>query len=273
MSASLERLNDAVILSELDPGVEQRLARLEIHDEIDSTNRALLDDDAPAEGKLAVCLAEYQSAGRGRRGRSWVAPRRGGLCFSVGWRFDRMPQDVASLALAAGVVIRGVLQRTTGVAAQLKWPNDLVFEDKKLGGVLVELKSGSHGPCHVVVGIGINVSIGKTELEDVGGWSNGAVDLLTATGGNPPSRNTLAAKSIQELSRLLFGYCDSGFAAYRAEFDAVDYLRGRQVSIDAANPPISGIAAGVDESGALLVDTGTALERVIAGDVSVRMTA
>ena len=271
MSASFESLSDAAILSELGPEVQRGLSRFEIYDEIDSTNQALLDDDAPVQGKLTVCLAEYQTAGRGRRGRTWIAPSGGCLCFSVGWLYDRVPRDVTALALAAGVVIRRALQEAAGVTAQLKWPNDLVVDDKKLGGVLVELRTGSDGTCYVVIGVGINVSIEPEELKSISGWSNGAIDLFTTTGGRPPSRNVLAAKMLQELSLLFPCYSDSGFSAYHAEFLGFDYLRGRQVSIDDASPPVSGAAAGVDEIGALLVDSGDRVERIVAGDVSVRM--
>jgi BirA family biotin operon repressor/biotin-[acetyl-CoA-carboxylase] ligase len=273
LSASLEFLSGAAILSELDPVVERGLARLEIHDEIDSTNQALLDDDAPVAGKLTVCLAEYQSAGRGRRGKMWVAPSGGSLCLSAGWLYDRVPRNLAALALAAGVVIRRALHEATGVTAQLKWPNDLVVDDKKLGGVLVELRSRSNDNCYVVIGVGINVRIEPAALEDIAGWSDGAIDLFTATGGCSPSRNILAARLIEEVSLLLPGYRDSGFPLYHAEFLGVDFLRGRQVSIDGATPPVSGTAAGVDETGALLVNTGDRVERIVAGDVSVRMVA
>jgi len=269
--ASFESLSDTAILSELGPEVVRGLSRLEIHDEIDSTNQALLDDDAPVGGKLTVCLAEYQTAGRGRRGRTWIAPSGCCLCFSVGWLYDRVPRDIAALALAAGVVIRRALQEAAGVTAQLKWPNDLVVDDKKLGGILVELRTGSDGACYVVIGVGINVSIEPAELKRIAGWSNGAIDLFTATGGRPPSRNMLAAKLIQELSLLLPCYRDSGFSSYQAEFLSFDYLRSRQVSIDNASPPVSGAAAGVDETGALLVDSGDRVERIIAGEVSVKM--
>ncbi len=273
MSASFESLNNAVILRELDPDVESLLARLEIHDEIDSTNQALLVDDSSVAGKLSVCLAEYQSAGRGRRGRSWVAPYGGGLCFSVGWQFERQPSDLTALALAAGVVIRRALHEETGVDAKLKWPNDLVFDDKKLGGVLVELRAESRGPCHVVVGVGINVSIPSAQLGRIASSLNGAVDLFTATGGRQTSRNVLAARLIEGLSRMLFSYADDGFSTYLSDYCEIDYLRGRPVSLDDSSCPVSGLAVGVDDSGALLVDTGASVERIVAGDVSVRLVA
>jgi BirA family biotin operon repressor/biotin-[acetyl-CoA-carboxylase] ligase len=260
----IDLLNKALILRELDPDVERLVARLDVHETIDSTNQALLDAAPHAAGKLTISLAEYQSAGRGRRGRTWVAPFGGGLCFSAGWLFEEMPHDLAALTLATGVVVRRVLLEATGLDVQLKWPNDLVWEDKKLGGILVELTAESQGPCYVVVGIGINVSITPRHLEQIAGWPSGAVDLYAATEGRPPSRNVLAARMIEASARLL---------QHHAAFSAVDYLRGRRVSVDAASHPISGTAVGVDGSGALLVDTGDGVRRVISGDVSVKTRA
>lgn len=269
----IDLLNKARILQELDPDAERLMARLDVHEAIDSTNQALLDGAPHAAGKLAIALAEYQSAGRGRRGRSWVAPFGGGLCFSAGWLFDEMPHDLAALTLATGVAVRRVLLEATGLDVRLKWPNDLVWEDKKLGGILVELAAESKGPCYVVIGIGINVSIAPSRLEQVAGWPSGAVDLYAATAGRPPRRNVLAARMIEASARLLPHYRDHGFLRHHAEFTAVDYLRGRHVSVDAASEPISGVAVGVDVSGALLVDTGDGVRRVISGDVSVRTRA
>ena len=263
-------LNKALILDELNADVERLVARLDVHEEIDSTNQALLDAAPCAARKLNIALAEYQSAGRGRRGRSWIAPFGGGLCFSVGWLFEEMPRDLAALTLATGVVIRRVLVEATGLDIQLKWPNDLVWEDKKLGGILVEFTVDKQGPCYVVIGIGINISIPPRRLEQVAGSLGGAIDLYAATQGRPPSRNVLAAKMIEALARLLAHYCDNGFLEYHAEFGAVDYLRGRRISVDDASHLISGMAVGVDRSGALRVDTGDGVQRVIAGDVSVR---
>ena len=207
----IDLLSKALILRELDADVERLVARLDVHETIDSTNQALLDAAPHAAGKLSIALAEYQSAGRGRRGRAWVAPFGGGLCFSAGWLFEEMPHDLAALTLATGVVVRRVLLEATGLDVQLKWPNDLVWEDKKLGGILVELTAESQGPCYVVVGIGINVSITPRHLEQIAGWPSGAVDLYAATEGRPPSRNVLAARIIEASARLLPHYGDNGF--------------------------------------------------------------
>lgn len=273
LDRSIDFLDKALILQELNPDVERLMVRLDVHEEIDSTNQALLDAAPRVAGELNVALAEYQHAGRGRRGRRWAAPFGGGLCFSAGWLFEEMPQDLSALTLATGVVVRQVLLEATGLAVQLKWPNDLVWDDRKLGGILVEFTAESQGRCYVVIGIGINISIPPRRLEQIAGSLDGAIDLHAATQGHPPPRNVLAARLIEALARLFPHYRDNGFLKYHAEFNAVDYLRDRHVSVDDASHLFSGVAVGVDGSGALRVDTGDGVQRVISGHISVSRPA
>ncbi len=221
-------------------------------------------------GKLAVCLAEFQSGGRGRRGRSWLAPLGGGLCLSTSWVFAAQPDDLAALGLAAGVVARRVLARETGLPIRIKWPNDLLVVNRKLGGILVEISAESHGPCFVVIGIGINVSATPKLPKVAGSWAGGAIDLAAVLGEAPPSRNALAAGLIDGLAQLLEGYATSGFAAYHAEFADADYLYGRCVDVDGAGVGISGRAMGIGPDGVLLVEAGDGVAKVVAGDISVR---
>ncbi len=108
---------------------------------------------------LRACIAEYQTAGRGRRGRRWSTPLGAGLCLSVGWQFADAPAELSALTLAVGVVVRRALARVAGVEIALKWPNDLVWDERKLGGILLELTAEGQGGCHVVAGIGINVAL------------------------------------------------------------------------------------------------------------------
>ncbi len=270
MSATIELLNETAIRSALATSALPALSRLDVHAEIGSTNQFLLESEAPKAGELVLCLAEFQSAGRGRRGRSWQAPSGGGLCMSAGWSFDSAPADLSALTLAVGVIVRRVLQDTAKVPAQLKWPNDLVVDGKKLGGILVELRADSEKRCFVVVGIGINVSIHEAELRQLSDWPKGAVDLATAMGMQPPSRNLLAARIVEGLLQLLRRYEDRGFARYQSEYLAADYLRGREVTVDDSGDYISGRAAGVDDAGLLLVESDGCVQRVIAGEVSVR---
>jgi len=266
----LDLLDAEALRAVLDPDVVARLAKLELFTELGSTNRRLLAAPPPV-GQLNVCVAEYQTAGRGRRGRSWNVPLGGGVCLSIGWQFAGMPGGLAALTLAVGVAVRRVLQRVAGLDIALKWPNDLVVDERKLGGILLELVAEAQGGAHVVAGIGLNVALPPELLPSLSDWPRGAIDLKTALGREPPPRAVLAGSLVNELAALFSDYPDSGFAAYRNEWRSADYLRGRAVQLDDAAGPIVGTALGIDADGALLVETATREQRrVVAGDVSVR---
>jgi BirA family transcriptional regulator, biotin operon repressor / biotin---[acetyl-CoA-carboxylase] ligase len=255
----------------LAPRTARRLARLEVSTELDSTNRRLLESAPPPSGGLAVCIAEFQTAGRGRRGRRWLAPLGAGLCISAGWQFARAPRDLSALTLAVGVVARRALADTTGLDVALKWPNDLVHDERKLGGILLELAAEAQGCCYVVAGIGINVALPPKSLSVLSDWPRGAIDLATAMRGVPPSRALIAARLIDGLADLFASFAATGFAPYRSEWRDADYLLGRRVKLDDPAAPASGTARGIDGDGALLIETaGGARRRVISGDVSVR---
>jgi BirA family biotin operon repressor/biotin-[acetyl-CoA-carboxylase] ligase len=264
-------LLDAVALrAALSPDVARRLASLDVFTELASTNRHLLAAPPPA-GMLRVCIAEFQTAGRGRRGRRWSTPLGAGLTLSVSWQFADTPPELAALTLAVGVVVRRVLAHVAAVDIALKWPNDLVWDERKLGGILLELTAEGQGGCHVVAGLGINVELPSALLPTLSDWPRGAVDLATATRGAPPPRATLAVALIEALAALFAGYSAAGFRAYREDWRAADYLHGRAVRIDEAGGALLGTALGIEADGALLIETTAgARRRVIAGDVSVR---
>ena len=162
----LDLLDAESLRSSLPAAVAARIARLEVFTEIGSTNRYLLELPNPAPDRLDVCIAEFQSEGRGRRGRRWSAPLGSGLCLSVAWQFADAPRELAALTLAVGVAVRRALARACGIEIALKWPNDLVWEDRKLGGILLELTAEAHGGCHVVAGVGLNVALAKDFARD-----------------------------------------------------------------------------------------------------------
>ncbi len=245
--------------------------RLEVFTELQSTNRHLLERPAPAPGELAACIAEYQSAGRGRRGRSWHAPFGMGLCLSAAWSFRETPPELAALSLAVGVAVRRVLRREAGIDIDLKWPNDLVRDDRKLGGILVEFTAEAQGRCHVVAGLGINVAMPPELLRHVSDWPAGAVDLRQATNGREPRRTELATALLDALRALFADYERHGFEPYRDEWRSADYLNGKAVRVDEASGSVHGTARGIDADGALLIETGAdRSRRIISGDVSVR---
>jgi BirA family biotin operon repressor/biotin-[acetyl-CoA-carboxylase] ligase len=228
----------------------------------------------PAAAKLDVCIAEFQSAGRGRRGRRWIAPLGSGIALSVGWQFAAVPTEPSALTLAVGVAVRRALARTAGLSIALKWPNDLVFDERKLGGILLELKAEAHGGAHVVAGVGLNVALPESLLPSLSDWPRGAIDLKTALGAEPPPRVVLAAALLNELATLFAEYPTKGFAAYRTEWRSADFLRGRPVRLDEPAGRLFGTALGIDADGALILETVAGeRRRVVAGDVSVRSDA
>jgi BirA family biotin operon repressor/biotin-[acetyl-CoA-carboxylase] ligase len=271
LASPLDLLDEPALRDALDAATGWRVGTVEVHTELPSTNRRLLARAPPAPGVLDVCLAEFQTAGRGRRGRAWRTPLGGGLCLSVAWQFADTPAELAALALAVGVVARRAINAVCGVRIALKWPNDLVWDERKLGGILLELKGEAHGGCHVVAGIGINVALPPQLLASLSDWPRGAVDLATATNGAPPARVALAAVLVRSLGDLFAGYPYAGFAAYRADWRAADFLRGRAVTLDDAAGRLCATAHGIDKDGALVVEpVSGGRRRVTAGDVSVR---
>ena len=258
------------IRSRIDAGVLQHIARLDVFTELSSTNSHLLDAPAPAPGNLTAALAEFQHAGRGRRGRTWHMPPGSGIALSAGWSFARAPEDLPALSLAAGVATRQVIKALAGCAPVLKWPNDLVWNHRKLGGILVEAAPRYSGACHVVVGIGLNVSMDRETLENVGEHPDSAIDLQGMANARPPSRNELAAGLIQGYFEMFRTFEKSGFGAYCAPFREADYLRRRSVTVTDGPDRLSGTAEGVDSRGALIVVSRGSMRRIVSGDVTVR---
>lgn len=271
LARPVELLDAGAIRAALGAPGRGAVARLDVFAELDSTNRWLLEH-APPPGRLNVCLAEYQTAGRGRRGRQWHAPLGSGLCLSAAWQFAGTPAGLSALTLAVGVVARRALAATAGLAVGLKWPNDLVWDDRKLGGILLEMVAEAHGGCLVVAGLGLNVAVPAERLREISDWPGGAVDLAQATGGAVPARNVLAAALIDGLAALFAGYAEAGFAPYREEWRDADHLKGKRIVWDrGAGGASAGTAAGIDADGALLLRDGAdAPRRIVAGDVSVR---
>ena len=230
----------------------------------DSTNTQLMD----AAGALdpQALLAEHQTGGRGRHGRSWHSPFGANLYLSLGWSFAQWPAALTALPLAAGVATARALERLQLPDLRLKWPNDLWCRDAKLGGILIEQRGEAGGPCRVVIGLGLNVSMRTATSAEIGRPWTSLRELL----GTEPSRNLLAARILEEWLAVLDRYAQEGFAPFEPAFRTLDVLRGRAVGVQLAGGECHGIARGVDESGALLVDVGSERKRILAGDVALR---
>jgi BirA family biotin operon repressor/biotin-[acetyl-CoA-carboxylase] ligase len=239
----------------------------------ESTNRSLLAAGAPAAGRMRVAIAEHQSAGRGRRGRQWIMPPAAGLALSVAWTFEPRPVLLSALGLAVGAAARRALAELADIEVGLKWPNDLIVDARKLGGVLVELESLPGDACLIVAGIGINVSVPRDCLARVGSNRIGATDLASALGPEAPDRSQLTGRLLAHLLELFQGYAQTGFEPYRDEWLAAHVLADRDVEFTTARGIELGRVRGIDRDGALMLDDGRGgTRRVISGDVTVRVS-
>jgi BirA family biotin operon repressor/biotin-[acetyl-CoA-carboxylase] ligase len=269
LALASEPLDAARILEDIGRGVRERVRSLDVAWSVVSTNTTLLDRANPPNGSCEVFLAEYQTAGRGRRGRAWVAPPGGSICLSLNWTFREVPQDLGGLGLVIGVCKLRALTELGVANAKLKWPNDVLIEDRKLGGILIELRAESGGPACVVIGIGLNVALGAPLLEKIAATGVAATDLITA-GLTQTSRNGVAATLITSCVRGLMDFEKEGFRPFIEEWREADALRGRPVTVQAGDGTARGLARGIDLHGALMVETPQGLRKFISGDVTVR---
>lgn len=269
LESASDPLDAREIREQLPREARVHIARLETVWSVGSTNTALLARPNPLSGASEVLLAEYQTAGRGRRGRSWLAPPGGAICLSLSWTFRDVPQGLAALGLVIGVCAIRALQDAGLAGVALKWPNDLLLGEGKLGGVLIDLRAESEGPACVVVGIGLNVALGEKVLERIAASGVAPTDLRRA-GIPAPSRNALAAGLTGECIRGLLGFEREGLAPFIERWRETDALQGRPVEVRAADGLCRGIARGIDRNGALLVETREGLKRFVSGDVTVR---
>ncbi len=236
-----------------------------------STNQLAMAwaERAAHDGSLYVALAEQQTAGRGRRGRDWVSPFGANLYLSLVASFSGGAAAIEGLSLAVGVAVRRALLRF-GCDSELKWPNDILCGGDKLGGILLEMTGDPVGDCRVVIGVGLNVSMPAAAAASIDQpWT----DLASQLGG-APDRTELGIAVIDEIAQLAGSYQATGFKAWRADWQAASAYRGERVAIIGPAGSRSGLMAGVDDSGALLLagDDGS-VERVIGGELSLRRGA
>jgi BirA family biotin operon repressor/biotin-[acetyl-CoA-carboxylase] ligase len=268
LEAPVELLDAALIRDRLPPAARAMLRNLEVHESLASTSDHLLAVDDLPPGRFDACLAEFQSAGRGRRGRSWVAPIASGLCLSINWGFRDAPAMLGALSLAAGVAALRALGRLGFARLSLKWPNDILSGDAKLGGILIDLRGEAAGPAYVVVGIGINVRLPRAARERLAAEGVQVTDLASL--GGAPGRNELAVVLVAELAQALVEFGARGLAAFSAEWQVADALTGRYVRVLHGGQPLEGLARGVDGDGALLLEVDGARRRILSGEVSIR---
>lgn len=248
--------------------VAERVANIELLATVGSTSDYLARCDPPADGSAHICIAECQTAGRGRRGRSWLAPAGGAVTLSVARSLPLAPADAVSLGLAVGVAVTDTLASLQATDIGLKWPNDMVVNGAKLGGILIDVAGESAGPTRAVVGIGLNYALPAAAVTGLG---REVTDLHRACRQPPPGRDIVAGRVAAAIVQGCDRFVADGFAAFRERWAACDVLTGHPVAVETVpGQVIHGGAAGVDGDGALLVDTAAGRRRFMAGDVSVR---
>jgi BirA family biotin operon repressor/biotin-[acetyl-CoA-carboxylase] ligase len=271
LAHAVDLLERDAILKPLAADVRPKVERLDVLLTIDSTNRYVSDLGETEAGVAQVCLTEVQTAGRGRRGRSWIAPFASGICMSLGWRFAEAPPTFSALSLAVGVASVRAFERCGAKDIGLKWPNDLVWKGRKLGGILIEMRGESAGPASVVIGIGINMRMpAAIRLQLAEHQAVLIADVHEILREQTPTRNALIAALIEELVAMLEVFAVRGFEPFIDIWRALDVLQHAPVKVLSGSETNVGIAHGVDDDGALLVDVDGELKRFVSGEVSVR---
>ncbi|HKW80715.1 MAG TPA: biotin--[acetyl-CoA-carboxylase] ligase [Casimicrobiaceae bacterium] len=249
-------------------GTPARSLRIDLVDTVDSTNSELLRRAAREDVHRSLLIAEWQTAGRGRRGRAWTAVAGGSVTLSLGWRFEQGAGFLAGLSLAVGVALARALERIGIVGVELKWPNDLVHRYHKFGGILIELSGDALGPSLAVIGAGLNVRLPPAARR---GIAQPVTDLATIARGPAIDRNRLVGELVGALIAMLEEYATEGFAPFIGEWQRRNAFRGKSARIVLPDGSVaSGQVVGVDASGALVLDRGGRRLRFVSGELSLR---
>lgn len=230
-----------------------------------STNRDAFQAIQQGDQQGLLVVAESQTAGRGRRGRSWVSPFASNLYFSLVWSFEGGAAALEGLSLAVGASIAKALASTGVRGVQLKWPNDVWLDGKKLAGVLLEMSGDASGFCQVVIGVGINVDMPEDEgIEIEQSWTSLQQHLDI-------DRNQLLITLMEQLTQDLVLFSAQGFSAFKHQWLEYDACNGKAVSLSSFQGVTEGEAQGVDDSGALLLNVDGRVVPIHGGEVSLRL--
>lgn len=231
---------------------------------IDSTNQYLIERISELNSG-DVCIAEYQHAGRGRRGRQWFSPFGANLYISMFWRLEQGPAAAVGLSLVIGIVMAEVLQSLGADKVRVKWPNDLYLNDRKLAGILVELTGKTGDAAQIVMGAGINLAM--REVKD-GLINQGWINLQEA--GISLDRNQLAVRLINELRSSLPLFEQEGLTPFLKRWERLDNFLNRPVKLIIGEREIKGISRGINNQGALLLEQDGVVKSWVGGEISLR---
>lgn len=266
LSRPINFLSDNVILTALDSAARQLISKLEIFDQIDSTNTYLMTHARNNVASGHICLAEYQTSGKGRRGRTWVSPFAGNIYLSVLWRFQSGLAALGGLSLVVGVAVVRALSKLGVSGIGLKWPNDIYWQNKKLGGILIEIIGESEGPCSAVIGLGLNIYLPLKATESI---QQPWIDLEQILGETQVDRNQLTAILLNELIPILEGFSTENLPSYLEEWRSYDCMYNKTVTFHLTNQILKGVVNGINQEGLLLLTTEQGEMRTFAsGELS-----
>ena len=263
LRGGFEPIDTNFIDNELATLIGPRCFNTRVLDVTDSTNQQLLNLHHEKDIHSEVLFAEYQTAGRGRRGDKWISPPGSGLCFSLGWLFEDPPATFSALSLVVGISLLKTLKKIGLEKTYLKWPNDLITDKGKLAGILIELRSQAGGPATTVIGIGLNmhVPVEARSLVDQ------PVDDVHRAVGKDIRRNDLATALLADLHRNLSAFASEGFPPFRDVWMSHDSLAGKRAELNTGNKIVRGVGRGVDDYGAILLEENGNVRRYLSGHI------
>lgn len=269
LAQPIQPLNGELIRQSMSKQAASRLQRFDVLQVTDSTSDYLkrLDHLSDSHTQAQVCIAELQSAGRGRRGRRWVSPYGSNLYLSFSMRVSGARLASGGLSLAVAVAVLQALQQCGVPDLGLKWPNDIYFQGRKLAGILLDLSGESGGPYQVIAGVGINLRMPESAAKEIDQpWA----DLSQS--GVKIDRNVLAGTIVENLFNALDLFNEHGLESFTREWQRHDLVSGHAVELQHEQQPvISGVARGIDAHGALLVERDGVTQGYHVGEVSLRL--
>lgn len=265
----LELINKNFLGEYLNSKYQSRLENTVVFDEVSSTNTYLSDLLRDKENKINICFAEYQTAGKGRLGRQWISPYAKNIYLSLLHQFIKQPLELSGLSIAVAVAtVKALKLYGLQDEIRLKWPNDIVWQGRKLVGILIELFAKSHNSCNAVIGVGVNVNMSQKQGNKIDQpWC----DVAEIT-NSIPQRNKLAGILLDQLLTAIDLFQEYGLQAFIKDWMNFDVCYEKSVKIITPTKVFSGIGMGIDGNGHFLLQDATGKTHTFAsGEVSLRV--
>jgi BirA family transcriptional regulator, biotin operon repressor / biotin---[acetyl-CoA-carboxylase] ligase len=259
--------SELLLPEEIMPGLDTRVIgrKIAYYNEVTSTQDIAAELAKAGSADGTAVISESQTSGRGRKGRNWVSSPEGGLHLSLILKPDLAPAQVAHIPLVTGIALTRAIRQTTTLHPQIKWPNDIIINRKKAGGILTEMSSEIDRVNYIILGIGLNVNVPGSYLAP---RIAGSATSLVEESGSPVSRAGLVQRFLNEFEILYHQYLASGFSSVRDDWKALSNTLNSGVKIDDGSHLIEGIALDIDENGFLIVRKADGnISRIVSGDV------